>query len=89
MKHVLKQHGLVETYDPSKLKLSIKRTLLCCHIKDQLAKSQAEKITNQFNIWLTPKTEITSLDIRLKITELLMKNNQSAAILYKNHKQLW
>lgn len=89
MKHILKQYGGVETYEASKLKLSIKRTLLSCHIQDQLAQAQAEKITDQFNIWLTPKTEITSLDIRIKITKLLMNNNKYAAILYKNHKQLW
>lgn len=89
MKHIIKQYGLVETYEPSKLKLSIERTLLSCHVKNQIARVQADKITEQFNTWLAPKSEITSLDIRIKITEILMKNNKCAAILYKNHKQLW
>ena len=89
MKHVLKQYLGVETYEPFKLRLSIKRTLISCHINDKLAQMQAEQITNQFGIWLAPKTEITSLDIRVKITDLLMKKNKCAAILYKNHKQLW
>ena len=89
MKHILKQYGGVETYEASKLKLSIKRTLLSCGTTDQSAQVQAKQVTDQFSIWLAPKAEITSLDIRIKITELLMKKNKCAAILYKNHKQLW
>lgn len=89
MKHIIKDYGGVELYDPSKLQSSIKRTLISCQVERKMAEEQSKKITDDFSNWLKPKSEITSLDIRSKVANMLIEYNKNAAILYKNHKELW
>lgn len=89
MKHIIKESGGVEPYEPSKLLRSIKRTLISCQVERKKAEEQSKKITDDFSNWLKPKSEITSLDIRSKVTSMLIKYNKNAVILYKNHKELW
>jgi transcriptional regulator NrdR family protein len=89
MKHVIKRAGHTEAFDRKKLYNSIYATCLAVNEPLNLAKSNAQKVTDNTEKWLENKAEITVHDIRAFAGKDLGKINHHAAYLYLHHHIMW
>ncbi|MFO0882126.1 MAG: ATP cone domain-containing protein [Candidatus Saccharimonadales bacterium] len=89
MKHVIKHSGSSEAFDPRKVYASVYASCLSVHETTDEAELVAEKVTKQVNEWLTPKTEITVVDLRRVIAQKLRVINPHAGFVYQHHRILW
>lgn len=89
MKHIVKRNGTIEAYDVRKLYASVYAACLGVHETTKSAEIIAEHVANDIGAWLTPKTEVTSKDIRKAAGSYLIKINPHAGYLYLHHRILW
>lgn len=89
MKHVVKRSGTAEAYDARKVYASVYASCLSVHEPSSVAELVAEKVTNDINLWLTPKTEVTVTDLRKVIGAHLTEINPHAGFVYLHHRIMW
>ena len=89
MKHITKNNGAVEPFNPKKLNNSIKRALISNHVSNETALRVADTVTAKVVDWLSNKTIVTYKDLRHQTTKFLAEYDKNSAMLYKKYKDLW
>lgn len=87
-KTYIKKNGKRESelFDRKKLHDSIVSTCLSTRSPMGVAQATANSVCEAVIIWLEPRTEVTTLDLRKKASEELAKQHPEAAYLYEQHK---
>jgi transcriptional regulator NrdR family protein len=85
VKHVIKTSGKIEDFSITKLQKSVQASLHAVHSADDATEEVIQKVVE----WLKNKHEVSSLDIRTFVAKELAKYNKDAAVLYKNHRDMW
>jgi transcriptional regulator NrdR family protein len=89
MKHVVKRSGKTEVFDERKLYASIYAACIGVHESVGTAELVAERVCTNIQLWLRPKSEVSSTDIRLHAAKELKQINAHAAFLYAHHRIMW
>lgn len=89
MKHVIKISGKIEDFSKTKLQKSVRSSLHAVHCADDASEEIVQKVLTSFAEWLKNKHEVSTLDIRAFVAKELAKYNKDAAVLYKNHRDMW
>lgn len=87
-KTVVKNSGKVEIFSREKLAKSLRQTFNIAKAPDGLIEVMVKKILTEFENWQSDKPEITSSDIRRKITEICRKFHPEASYIYNNFKKI-
>ena len=86
---IVKHHKRAsEPFSLDKVKASVYAAFLSVHSQDGVARDTAESIANTIAQWLHNKPEVTSLDIRNRVTALITPIHPDAAYIYQHHKQI-
>jgi len=88
MQHIVKRAGHTEKYDERKLYASVYSASLAVRVPDTTAELVADKVTADVNRWLEKKHEVTSDDLRRKVSEFLDFYNHDAAYIFKHQRNL-
>jgi transcriptional regulator NrdR family protein len=88
MKHVVKRAGHSEEYDERKVYASAYSACLMVRESHETAEMIAAKVTELVNEWLQSKHEITTDDLRRKISEFLKLFDDDAAHIFKHQRNL-
>jgi len=89
MKLIVKRHGHSELFDEKKLYASIYAVCLAVREPTATAELVAEKVVKDVSVWLSPKHEVTSNDIRRQAAKHLHVYNDEASHLYMQQRILW
>ena len=87
-KTVVKSTGIVENFSLDKLRRSLEETFNITKSPSGLSNDLIQKTLADFEKWHKPKPEITTRDIRLKITEISKKYHPEASYIYDNFKKI-
>lgn len=87
-KTIVKSSGLVEDFSKEKLKKSLTQTFNITKSPTGQTEDFIKKILADFEKWQKDKPEITSRDIRLKITRISKKYHPEASYIYDNFKKI-
>lgn len=85
---ILKNNGTVEKFELSKLVDSLIGTFEISKSPEGMSNDIIRKTISEFHTWSKDKTEITSNDIRRKISEIIENLHPEAAYIYKNFKNI-
>lgn len=85
---VVKKNQEIEKFELSKLVDSLIGTFEMAKVPEGASNDLIRKTVKNFHAWAKGKSEITSYDIRLKISEILDDLNPEAAHIYKNFKNI-
>jgi len=88
MKHVVKRAGHTEEYDERKLYAAAFSACLSVHVPRATAELVAEKVTADVNNWIEAKQEVTSGDLRRKLSEFLEFYDEDAAHIFRHQRNL-
>ena len=72
-----------EPFDREKLEKTIFAACLNVREPQNSAKATSNKVAGLVEEWLTNKQEVTSVDIKEKVTELLAKYHPEASYIYE------
>lgn len=89
MKHIVKRSGRSEEYDERKLYASVYAACLSVRESTATAELIAAEVCKHVRNWLTPKSEVSSRDIRSTAAKHLQTINQHAALIYTHHRIMW
>lgn len=87
---IVKQAGRrpTESFDPEKLRSSIRAACLSVRSPDGEADMTAGAVTDAVILWLETKPEVTSNDLRRVASGHLRKFHPEAAYLYEQHRTI-
>lgn len=87
---VVKQQGRrpTEPFARHKLHYSIKAACLSVRSPDGVAEETARHVCDAVIVWLEPRPEVTSDDIRRRAAKHLRSYHPEAAYLYEQHKNI-
>lgn len=88
MKLIVKRAGHTELYDERKLYASVYAAALAVREPVGMAEMLAQTVVGEINTWLDRKHEVTSNDIRRKVSEFLHQHNKEASHLYYAQRML-
>ena len=86
MKLVVKSDGKIQEFSPDKLEKSLIITFNMLKTPEGQSERYIKKALSEFENWQEDKPEITSADIRRKISEILQNIDPSAAYIFENFK---
>jgi ATP cone domain len=85
---VIKSNGKLENFKLSKLVDSLIGTFEMAQTPEGMSNDLIRQTIKDFHAWQIGKNEITSQDIRLKISSILKKIHPEASYIYKNFKSI-
>lgn len=85
---IVKSGGKIENFELRKLVDSLIGTFEIVKTPEGLSNDFIRKTVAEFHAWAKGKSEITSDDVRRKISEILEKIHPEAAHIYKNFKNI-
>lgn len=85
---VIKSNGKLENFKLSKLVDSLIGTFEMVQTPEGMSNDLIRQTIKDFHAWQIGKNEITSQDIRLKISSILKKIHPEASYIYKNFKSI-
>jgi len=85
---VIKSNGKLENFKLSKLVDSLIGTVEMAQTPEGMSNDLIRQTIKDFHAWQIGKNEITSQDIRLKISSILKKIHPEASYIYKNFKSI-
>ena len=85
---VIKSNGKLENFKLSKLVDSLIGTFEMAQTPEGMSNDLIRQTIKDFHAWQIGKNEITSQDIRLKISSILKKIHPEATYIYKNFKSI-
>lgn len=85
---VIKSNGKLENFKLSKLVDSLIGTFEMAQTPEGMSNDLIRETIKDFHAWQIGKNEITSQDIRLKISSILKKIHPEASYIYKNFKSI-
>ena len=85
---VTKSNGKLENFKLSKLVDSLIGTFEMAQTPEGMSNDLIRQTIKDFHAWQIGKNEITSQDIRLKISSILKKIHPEASYIYKNFKSI-
>jgi len=88
--HIIKRRGYghhrVEYFDREKMHKSIVAACLSCGVPGGHAEGIARRITDEVEVWLKDRPEVTSDDLRRTASQHLRTHHPDAAYLYEHHR---
>ncbi|MDO4902499.1 MAG: hypothetical protein Q4A21_03050 [bacterium] len=88
MRTVVKKSGQIEEFSLKKLEKSLHETFNIVKLPDGELETLTKKILAEFQLWQSDKPEITTADIRRKITQITEKIHPEASYIYDNFKKI-
>lgn len=85
---VIKSNGKLENFELNKLVDSLIGTFEIAQTPEGMSNDLIRQTVKDFHAWQIGKNEITSRDIRLKISSILKKIHPEASYIYKNFKSI-
>lgn len=89
MQHIVKRSGHPEPYDARKLYASVYSAALATREPVGSAELLAAEVVKHVEIWLAPKHEVTSNDIRRVAGSHLKQIHDGVAFQYLHHRVVW
>ena len=85
---IIKNSGMSERFDRSKLHKSIVSVCLSVRVPQGQAESTAHSVCDSVIVWLKDRPEVTSGDIRAVAAKQLKRLHPEAAYLYEQHHKI-
>jgi transcriptional regulator NrdR family protein len=83
---VTKRNGKSEVFNEKKVTKSIIKSCVSSGLSMQNSKKISEDSLQLLLVWLSPKTEVTTNDIRHRVSLILLKQSHDAGYIYKYHR---
>ena len=82
-KHIVKRHGISETYDQKKVYASVYAAALNAHYTEKKAEELANEVMKKVSAWAKSEESVFSVEIRYQILKHIA--DEDVSLMYTHH----